>query len=339
MKRIAEHRPLLRELDAARAQLAAADAKEAIVGRSVQMLRLLDRVNTIATSHAPVLLTGESGTGKELVARALHERGPRRERPFVAVNCAAFPDTLLEAELFGHERGAFTGAVKRRDGRFRAAARRHAVARRDRRDAAAGAGQAAARAAGGDLRAARHRRSRCASTCASSRRPTATSGEDRRAACSARTSTTASTCSTSTSRRCASARATCRCSCSTSCSSSRRRASVPALSPARLGGARAPSPSPATCASSCHAIQHAVVLAGEDDIDLRHLPRGRVGTPDDAAPTRPCAPAGHRFKESERDHLQARCPGVGEAHAGRRDPGHLSQNLWEKLRLHGVSGD
>src|SRR4051812_44257903 len=121
MKRIAEHRALLRELETARAQLAAADVKEAIIGRSVQMLRLLDRVNTIATSHAPVLLHGESGTGKELVARALHERGPRRDRPLVVVNCAAFPDTLLEAELFGHERGAFTGAVKRRDGRFRAA--------------------------------------------------------------------------------------------------------------------------------------------------------------------------------------------------------------------------
>ena len=92
-----------------------------IVGRSVQMLRLLDRVNTIATSHAPVLLQGESGTGKELVARALHERGARRGKAFVAVNCAAFPETLLEAELFGHERGAFTGAVKKRDGRFRAA--------------------------------------------------------------------------------------------------------------------------------------------------------------------------------------------------------------------------
>ncbi len=121
MKRIAEHRALLRELETARAQLAAADVEEAIIGRSVQMLRLLDRVNTIATSHAPVLLTGESGTGKELVARALHERGTRRDRPLVVVNCAAFPDTLLEAELFGHERGAFTGAVKRRDGRFRAA--------------------------------------------------------------------------------------------------------------------------------------------------------------------------------------------------------------------------
>jgi DNA-binding NtrC family response regulator len=121
VKRIAEHRALLRELEVARAELAKEGVSEVIVGRSVQMLRLLDRVNTIAPSHAPVLLQGESGTGKELVARALHERGARRGKPFVAVNCAAFPETLLEAELFGHERGAFTGAVKKRDGRFRAA--------------------------------------------------------------------------------------------------------------------------------------------------------------------------------------------------------------------------
>ncbi len=121
VKRIAEHRSLLRELEVARAELAKEGISEVIVGRSVQMLRLLDRVNTIAPSHAPVLLQGESGTGKELVARALHERGARRGKAFVAVNCAAFPETLLEAELFGHERGAFTGAVKKRDGRFRAA--------------------------------------------------------------------------------------------------------------------------------------------------------------------------------------------------------------------------
>ncbi len=121
VKRIADHRALLRELDIARAELAKDGISDVIVGRSVQILRLLDRVNTIAPSHAPVLLQGESGTGKELVARALHDRGARRGKPFVAVNCAAFPETLLEAELFGHERGAFTGAVKKRDGRFRAA--------------------------------------------------------------------------------------------------------------------------------------------------------------------------------------------------------------------------
>ncbi|MFN7134647.1 MAG: sigma-54 interaction domain-containing protein, partial [Myxococcales bacterium] len=89
--------------------------------RSPTAVRLCKRIEPIATSESAVLIIGESGTGKELVARSLHELGPRRERPFVAVNCAAFPETLLEAELFGHERGAFTGAVRKRDGRFKAA--------------------------------------------------------------------------------------------------------------------------------------------------------------------------------------------------------------------------
>ena len=85
------------------------------------MVQLLDLVETIADSDAPVLITGESGTGKELIAKTVHRLSGRRDGPFVAVNCAAFPETLLEAELFGHERGAFTGAVKARDGRFMAA--------------------------------------------------------------------------------------------------------------------------------------------------------------------------------------------------------------------------
>ena len=85
------------------------------------MCKMMDRLNTIAASDASVLLLGETGTGKELVARALHDRSPRHGKPYVAVNCASFPDTLLEAELFGHERGAFTGAVARRAGRFAAA--------------------------------------------------------------------------------------------------------------------------------------------------------------------------------------------------------------------------
>ncbi len=85
------------------------------------MLDLVKRMETIAHSDAAVVITGESGTGKELVARALHEGGERRLKPFVAVNCAAFPDTLIESELFGYERGAFTGATTRRDGRFKAA--------------------------------------------------------------------------------------------------------------------------------------------------------------------------------------------------------------------------
>jgi DNA-binding NtrC family response regulator len=92
-----------------------------IVGETPPMVALISRINAVSSSDAPVLITGETGTGKELVARALHATSCRRERPFVEVNCAAFPDTLLEAELFGHERGAFTGAEKRREGRFGAA--------------------------------------------------------------------------------------------------------------------------------------------------------------------------------------------------------------------------
>jgi two-component system response regulator HydG len=117
---IATRRALERELDEARAQLAGA-ADGAIVGASPAMMRLLDRLATVADSDAPVLVTGETGTGKELVALRIHARSRRASGPFVAINCAAFPETLLEAELFGHERGAFTGAAKKREGRFKAA--------------------------------------------------------------------------------------------------------------------------------------------------------------------------------------------------------------------------
>jgi DNA-binding NtrC family response regulator len=119
---LSRQRAVERELEAARAVLGGA-RDLAFVGQSPVVVGLLERLDTIAASDASVLVTGETGTGKELAARRIHAHSPRHAGPFIAVNCAAFPDTLLEAELFGHERGAFTGAVKRRDGRFRAADR------------------------------------------------------------------------------------------------------------------------------------------------------------------------------------------------------------------------
>ncbi len=89
-----------------------------IIGASPLMLRTLDLVRQVAPSTATILIQGESGTGKELIADAIHHGSPRRERAFIKVNCAALPETLLESELFGHERGAFTGAVARKEGRF-----------------------------------------------------------------------------------------------------------------------------------------------------------------------------------------------------------------------------
>jgi DNA-binding NtrC family response regulator len=119
--RIDERWRLLHELAAARAELAARQAGHMLEGHSPVIEELRSKIGAIAASSAAVLLTGESGTGKELAARMIHAASDRRDAPFVAVNCAAVPATLMEAELFGHERGAFTGAVKRRDGRFKAA--------------------------------------------------------------------------------------------------------------------------------------------------------------------------------------------------------------------------
>src|ERR1700720_4144953 len=91
---------------------------DGIVGRSSALRQVLEMVEMVAPSDSTVLLLGETGTGKELIARAIHERSRRKQQAFVKLNCAAIPSGLLESELFGHERGAFTGAVAQRIGRF-----------------------------------------------------------------------------------------------------------------------------------------------------------------------------------------------------------------------------
>ncbi|MBX3128730.1 MAG: sigma-54-dependent Fis family transcriptional regulator [Polyangiaceae bacterium] len=109
---------LRREAQSLKAQLNERYRFDNIVGTSAEMQEVFKSVAQVAPSRATVLLTGESGTGKELVAAAIHHRSTRREGPFVKLHCAALAETLLESELFGHERGAFTGADRRREGRF-----------------------------------------------------------------------------------------------------------------------------------------------------------------------------------------------------------------------------
>jgi PAS domain S-box-containing protein len=109
---------LYRENLALREEIDQASMFEEIVGTSAALQRLLSRVAKVAPTESTVLITGETGTGKELIARAIHKRSGRAERAFVSVNCAATPSSLIASELFGHEKGAFTGAVQRRLGRF-----------------------------------------------------------------------------------------------------------------------------------------------------------------------------------------------------------------------------
>src|SRR5258708_26010210 len=92
--------------------------RRSLVGRSPAMERLAEKIRLIGPKRATVMITGETGTGKEVTARAIHAASPRANLPMIAVNCTAIPESLLEAELFGHVRGAFTGAVQNRVGRF-----------------------------------------------------------------------------------------------------------------------------------------------------------------------------------------------------------------------------
>jgi two-component system response regulator HydG len=162
-----------------------------IIGQSGSITAVLRVVEQVAPSTATVLIEGPSGTGKELVADALHALSPRRDRPLVKVNCSAIPETLLEAELFGHEKAAFTGALARKDGRF---ARGPTAAR----SSWTTSGHWACRSrpsSSGRSRTAPSSRSaapgRCSRTAGSSRPPTRTSAGRSRRGSSGRTSTTA----------------------------------------------------------------------------------------------------------------------------------------------------
>ena len=119
MERAMEHSQLREENRLLRETLGTHFDTQNIIGRSPAMMRLMATVAQVAPTEATVLITGESGTGKEMIAGASHFNSPRKDGPFVKINCAAITETLLESELFGHEKGAFTAAYKRKEGRFR----------------------------------------------------------------------------------------------------------------------------------------------------------------------------------------------------------------------------
>jgi two-component system response regulator HydG len=121
VSRAVERTRLLRENDLLKGAVVRLEGSSEIFGESAAMQAVREMIGRVAPTGATVLITGETGTGKELVARAIHKSGPRALKPFVPVNCAAFTETLLESELFGHEKGAFTGADRARPGLFEAA--------------------------------------------------------------------------------------------------------------------------------------------------------------------------------------------------------------------------
>ncbi|MGD0829999.1 MAG: sigma-54 dependent transcriptional regulator [Terracidiphilus sp.] len=122
LSRAYENSSLRQQLETAQQQLDVPASCDRLIGSSPQMQRVYQLIHRVTNLNASVLVTGESGTGKELVARAIHNLGSRANRPFVAVSCGAIPETLIEAELFGHEKGAYTGTVGSREGYFEQAA-------------------------------------------------------------------------------------------------------------------------------------------------------------------------------------------------------------------------
>lgn len=121
VEKAARQQSLLFENQSLKQQLDLRFGLENVIGHDLKMLKIFELATAVADSRTTVLMTGESGTGKSLIARAIHHRSPRRDKPFVEVSCGALPETLLESELFGHVKGAFTGATSDKPGRFMAA--------------------------------------------------------------------------------------------------------------------------------------------------------------------------------------------------------------------------
>jgi DNA-binding NtrC family response regulator len=118
IQRALERQTLLAEIDDLKTQLVQSDSLGALVGGSGEIQTVIQRIRQVAASSFTVLIQGETGTGKELVARAIHHESRRRDQPFIAIDCGAIPESLIESELFGYEKGAFTGADRRKDGHF-----------------------------------------------------------------------------------------------------------------------------------------------------------------------------------------------------------------------------
>ncbi len=120
IEKLVEHQNLIEENISLRKKIKDRFLFEGIIAKSPKMLKIIELIKTVAPTNATVLITGETGTGKEVVARAIHQQSKRRSKPFIATSCAALPESLLESELFGHEKGSFTGAVERKKGKFEA---------------------------------------------------------------------------------------------------------------------------------------------------------------------------------------------------------------------------
>jgi len=121
IEKLVEHQDLIEENIKLRRKIEDRFHFEGIIAKSPKMLKIFELIRIVAPTNATVLITGETGTGKEVVARAVHHQSKRRSKPFIATSCAALPESLLESELFGHEKGSFTGAVERKKGKFEAA--------------------------------------------------------------------------------------------------------------------------------------------------------------------------------------------------------------------------